>query len=92
MNGIVAVIICLVIVTVIIVFLAVRASNFSRWTCTENGCESMIGGAYKTLGECQNSCNPKPVIPKYSCVSPGSCAYDINGTYNTMDDCMANCK
>lgn len=62
------------------------------WSCTEMGCEQVIGGKYKNKDECNTSCSKKLSAIKqdkwecknYSCVPSSS-------GYNTQDECVANC-
>jgi hypothetical protein len=83
-------------IVIIVVFGLLFYENLKRWKCTENGCERIIGGDYKTKTQCETVCNHnthpinKPPS-RYTCTNNFACVESDQGLYSDKTTCENEC-
>lgn len=86
-------VVILVVLLIIFAVWLILEYGFKRWSCTENGCERVMGGRFNTRDECLKSCQGSQT---YNCQvnSDGTrkCVEADDGDFTDLDACQANCR
>ena len=100
-SGIIILIIIILIALGVIVYLT------RGWKCSENGCEFVFGGSFKSKQACQSSCQAKTAAQAASQMAPQAAALssyicnknyqcvkvnDNSGEYTSETSCLNNCS
>ena len=85
-------VVLVVLLIVFFVWLTVEY-GFKKWSCTENGCERVIGGQFRTRDDCLKSCQESRT---YNCQvnADGSrhCVEADDGDFTDLNACQENCQ